>query len=75
KKTKTQYTRGEINKVIDSVVHPWARGETEAAALIIDSVLHAMVEEDAVKSLQKFTKYTLPKILDKIFKNIEQQKQ
>lgn len=71
---KTEYTKGEINKIIDALLHPWLSGETEAAALAVDSMLHAMVEQDAVKSLQKFTKYTLPKILDEVFKDIEQQK-
>lgn len=75
RQSKTRYTEGEINKIIDSLVHPWMSGETKAAALAIDSMLHAMVEQDAVKSLQKFSKYILPKILDEVFKNIEQPKE
>ena len=74
RRPKTQYSKGEINAVIDSLLHPWMIGETRVAAIALDSMLHMMVEQDAVKSLQKFCRYVLPKIIDETFKKMNENK-
>jgi len=50
------------------------KGETKAAAFAVDSLLHALVEQDAVKSIEKLSRYTLPKILNEFFTQVEQQR-
>ncbi|MFH0897197.1 MAG: hypothetical protein V1850_04005 [Candidatus Bathyarchaeota archaeon] len=74
KRTKTVYTQGEVNRLIDNLIHPWIKNdETRAAALVVDSLLHGLVEQNLLKSLEKFSKYTLPKLLEIAFKELEKQ--
>jgi len=55
----------ELNRLIDGVMHPYFR---ECPALIVlDGLLHAMVEQDLNVSLRKFVRYNLPGLL----KNLE----
>jgi len=64
---KKQYTKGELNKLIDSLLHPlFVNGD---AFVAIDTVLHGLVEQDPKQTVRKFIRYTLPKILDKAFGN------
>jgi len=59
-KTK-RTTKGQLNRLIDDLIHPYF---TEYPALIIvDSLLHAMVEQDPDMSLRKFVRYNIPKLL------------
>jgi hypothetical protein len=55
------FTDGEKNKLIDSFVHPFAREDPSFWAL--DTLLHALVEQDPAVTLGKFVRYNLPKIL------------
>jgi hypothetical protein len=50
------------------------KGETKAAAFAVDSLLHALVEQDAVKSIEKFSRYIIPKILQEFFTEVERQR-
>jgi hypothetical protein len=53
--------KGELNRLIDSLVHPYFR---ECPALIVvDGLLHAMVEQDPNVSLRKFVRYGVPELL------------
>jgi len=64
RKTKRQaYSKGELNQMIDSVLHPLATGENAVAILLLDGILHSAVEQDPGQSIQKFIRYSLPKIL------------
>ena len=62
KKTKNTYTKGELNKLIDSLVHPLSK--ENAGFMLVDGVLHGIVEQDPPASVRKFVKYNLPKIFE-----------
>jgi len=57
-------TKGKLNKLIDNLIHPYFE-EHPTFTIIIDSLLHAMVEQDPEMSFRKFVKYNIPKILRK----------
>ena len=54
-------TLGSVNRNIDEVLHPLFR--TGPLAVIVDSVLHAVVERDPPKSLEKFFLYNFSPLL------------
>jgi hypothetical protein len=62
----TPYTVGEINKLIDGLIHPLA--EKDKSFILLDGVLHALNERDPPQSLRKFVKYNLPEIIKRIEK-------
>src|SRR3989442_2752113 len=60
------YTLGEVNKWIDSTVHPLTKAHPEL--WIVDGALHAIVEQDLELSIRKFIRYDLAKILEQLIK-------
>jgi hypothetical protein len=58
------YTRGEVNKLLDSVFHPLERQHW--AFQILDELGHLVVEGDPQESIVKFVRYSLPQILRKL---------
>jgi len=64
KKTEKIYGRGELNKLIDSLCHPLFK--TNEGFVLVDGLLHAMVEQDPPRTVKKFIKYNIPKIMQKI---------
>jgi len=64
KKGNGLYTKGELNKLIDSLCHPLF--ETDEGFILVDGLLHAMVEQDPPVTVKKFIKYNLPKLLEQI---------
>jgi len=63
------YSRGELNKMIDSALHPLIR--LSPVFLLIDQVAHMMVEQNPQESVVKFVRYTLPQIIKKLLKEVE----
>jgi hypothetical protein len=61
KKKKQLYSRGQLNLLVDALVHPHTKNHPEVWGL--DTVLHGLVERDPELTLQKFIRYTVPKIL------------
>lgn len=55
------YTEGELNKLIDAVFHTLVRLNPEF--LIIDGILHSLIEQDPTQSVLKFLHYNAPKLL------------
>jgi hypothetical protein len=53
--------KGKLNKLIDDLIHPHFR--EYPALIIVDGLLHAMVEQNPKASLRKFIKYNVPKLL------------
>lgn len=53
--------KGELNRLIDNLVHPYFR--EYPALIVVDGLLHAMVEQDPDVSLTKFIRYNVPKLL------------
>jgi len=58
------YTKGEINRLIDSLLHPLAKEDRRL--LIVDGFLHALVENDPPLSARKFLTYSLPTLLSEL---------
>jgi hypothetical protein len=54
-------TTGEANKIIDDLVHPLFKKNKDF--IWFDGLLHAMVEQNPPVTIQKFIRYSLPKIL------------
>ncbi len=55
---------GYANQLIDAAIHPLTRGHPEM--WIIDGLLHAAVEGDLGKSIQKNVRYNLKPLLEEI---------
>jgi hypothetical protein len=64
KKVRRPYTKGELNKLIDSLCHPLSK--TDKRFILVDVLLHAMVEQNPPESVLKFIRYSLPKIMEEI---------
>ena len=62
KKAVKPYTKGGLNKIIDSLCHPLF--QTNEGFILVDGILHAMVEQNPPTSIQKFIKYNLPIIFE-----------
>ncbi len=60
------YSKGDLNNIIDDVLHPFAENET--IMVLIDGLLHAIVEGKPSKSLVKFIKFNLPTIIAQLTK-------
>jgi hypothetical protein len=67
KKNKADYTKGELNHMIDSVLHPLF--SRSSAFMVVDTVLHSLVEQNPPETLRKFIRYNLPKIIKEITNN------
>jgi hypothetical protein len=67
KKNKTEYSKGELNRVIDSVLHPlFGRS---SAFIILDTAAHGLVEQNSPETIKKFIRYSLPNIIEEILKS------
>lgn len=64
KKTRTPYTKGELNRLIDSLCHPLSK--RDKGFILVDGLLHAMVEQNPPVTVQKFMKYSLPRLLEEL---------
>jgi hypothetical protein len=67
------FTDGELNKLIDSFLHPFARENPCYWAL--DTLLHGIVEQDPEVTLGKFARYTLPKLFEQAEKRQKRQRE
>jgi len=57
KKKEFPLTKGQLNKIIDTLVHPYFK--ESPFFVILDGMLHAMVEQDPEESFKKFIRYNL----------------
>jgi len=60
RKTK-KTTKGKLNKLIDDLMHPCFN--EYPALIIVDGLLHAIVEQNPNVSFRKFVRYDLSKLL------------
>jgi hypothetical protein len=67
RKRRTPYTMGEINKLIDGLIHPLA--EKDKGFILIDGLLHALNELNPPQSFTRFVKYNLSEIIKRIEKS------
>lgn len=71
KSTSKLYTQGELNKLIDSLCHPLA--EADKGFILVDGILHGLVEQNPPLTIRKFIKYNLPKLIEQLGKEAEKQ--
>jgi hypothetical protein len=50
--------------VIDALLHPLAK--TNSELLVLDGILHAIIEQNPSESLMKFIEYSLPELLSRL---------
>ena len=67
KKRLKPYSKGELNRLVDSLCHPFY--DENEAFRAIDGLLHAVIEQDPPTSVRKFIRYNLPEIIKKISRN------
>ena len=66
KRTKQPYSEGEINKLIDTLIHPLERADKRF--VLVDGLLHGLVEQNPPTSVKKFIKYNLPELVKQLEK-------
>ena len=62
--SRRKTTEGYANQLIDAAIHPLTRGHPEM--WVLDGLLHAAVEGDLGKSIQKNLRYNLEPLLKEI---------
>jgi len=66
KAKKRLYTRGELNRLVDSICHPFYN--ENPSLIILDGFLHAMVERNPSLSVRKFLTHNLPILVKQLRK-------
>jgi len=56
--------KGKLNKLVDKIFHPHFKKHPEL--IIVDEILHIIIEQNPKQSFKKFIKYNLNKILKHI---------
>jgi len=70
KRRKAIYSRGELNRMVDSALHPLF--ETSPVFMAVDEVAHLLIEQDLRESIVKFIRYSLPALVQKILEDIDE---
>lgn len=66
KRAHKVYTKGELNKLIDGLCDPLF--ETNEGFILVDGLLHGLVEQNPPLTIRKFMKHNLPKLIEQIKK-------
>lgn len=61
RKNPNPFSKGKLNRLIDDLVHPFF--DTNKGSILIDGVLHGLVEQNPALSLEKFVRYNLPELM------------
>ena len=64
------YTKGEVNKIVDSLAHPLIK--KSKVFRIFDELAHVAIEGDLRESLVKFIRYSLPVIVRELLSEDEE---
>jgi len=62
------YSKGQVNFLIDDLLHPLERDYS--GAILLDELLHAINEHDLKVSMSKFARYSLPRIIRKVVEDL-----
>jgi hypothetical protein len=62
KSEKLPYTKAEVNKILDAVIHPWMKDYPWLN--LVDGLLHTLNERNPKSSLRKFLRYNLKPLID-----------
>jgi hypothetical protein len=66
KRRPRRYTKGELNYLIDDLLHPLYK--VNEGFVLVDGVLHGLIEQNPPLSVKKFMKYNLPAIMKEVRK-------
>jgi hypothetical protein len=55
------YTAGELNKTFDALLRPLAK--VSPWFLVLDGVLHGLIEQNPSETVAKFVQYNLPTLI------------
>jgi hypothetical protein len=56
------YSVGELNHIVDAVLHPWI--DAYPQLLAVDGLLHGLIEQDPVESIRKFLHYNILQLME-----------
>jgi len=60
-RSRKSYTKGEINRMIDSLLHPLSK--QAPPIVILDGFLHGLVEQNPTLTTRKFFKHNMPLLI------------
>jgi hypothetical protein len=66
------YTEGQLNEIIDSLVHPLTK--RSPIFWVVDGLLHGAIEHDPSITLLKFLAYDSPKLINGLEKKRRREK-
>ena len=69
KKRSRPYTTGELNRLVDDLCHPFYK--ENQGFVLVDAVLHGLVEKNPPESVRKFLRYNLPTIVKEALKHLK----
>ena len=64
KKERRHYSKGELNRLIDDLIHPLYGRNPEL--MVVDVVLHGLLEQNPPETVLKFIRYSLPRVVKEI---------
>ena len=64
RKTRGIYSKGEVNRLIDGLIHPLF--DINSAFRFVDAILHGLVEKNPPETALKFLRYNLPRIIGEL---------
>lgn len=67
RKRREHYSKGELNRLINDLVHPLLDNSPEL--MMLGVVLHAFVEQNPKETAEKIVRYSLPKIIRKLIES------
>jgi len=64
RKTRGIYSKGEVNRLVDSLLHPLF--DVNPAFSLADTILHGLIEQNPPETALKFLRYNLPRIIREV---------
>jgi hypothetical protein len=61
RKRQVPYSKGQVNRLVDDLVHPWI--EQNEWFILLDEAAHGIVEGNLEETIIKFARYRLPGLL------------
>jgi hypothetical protein len=61
RKRRVPYSKGQVNRLVDDLVHPWI--EQNEWFILLDEAAHGIVEGNMEETIIKFARYRLPGLL------------
>jgi len=60
-KTSEPFTSGQLNRLVDDLCHPFF--QENKGYVLVDGLLHAIVEQNPPVSIKKFVQYNVPELV------------